>query len=312
MDREKVATEIARTRKAIRKKYRALKVADDTSARLFSKAFKPLITPLESIDKNIKKEWPKKEEIKWMKTDLDDIDEDTYNKKDFEEDEDNSINHSIENSLDEMDLKEYPSLNESMNRRVNLSQSIRDEQPAGTPVHLGPYGRSYLSFMHTNDYDTTYGPHMDKDTLKLGKYDVTLQPNDDIRIGDRTFDASSGLYSLLFEKDPKFYSPEDLDNYKTILELTKTHLRRDGKIKANLGQKYRNVIQKLFPPAKKGRGIMSLNNKPVEYIYYDDMNELVDRLEILVREQNAGHSGHNNEIQSILEELKEVGLIKSR
>ena len=47
-----------------------------------------------------------------------------------------------------------------------------------------------LTFMYTNDYDTTYGLHMDNDTLKLGKYDVTLQSNDYIRIGERAFDAS--------------------------------------------------------------------------------------------------------------------------
>ena len=56
---------------------------------------------------------------------------------------------------------------------------------------------------------------------------------------------------------------------------------------------------------------MSLNKKLIEYVYYDDLNELVDRLEILIREQNSGHTGQNNEIQSILEELQERRAIKT-
>ena len=55
---------------------------------------------------------------------------------------------------------------------------------------------------------------------------------------------------------------------------------------------------------------MTLNEKLVEYVYHDDLNEQVHRLKILVEEQNSGHTGHNNEIQSIPEELVEMGVIK--
>ena len=50
-----------------------------------------------------------------------------------------------------------------------------------------------------------------------------------------------------------------------------------------------------------------------EYIYYDDPNELVDRLQLLYGEQLAGNVNNpqiNNEIQNILEELEERGLIR--
>jgi len=50
-----------------------------------------------------------------------------------------------------------------------------------------------------------------------------------------------------------------------------------------------------------------------EYIYYDDPNELVERLKLLYGEQLAGNVNNpqiSNEIQHILEELEELGLIQ--
>ena len=254
----------------------------------------PISNPLENIDKkieeNIKQEKTKeepKEEEEWEKTELDDTDfQREESKDDFEDETINPINKS------------------------SMSQSIRDERPVATNTNLGSYGRSYMSFMLGSDHDHSYGPHMEDETLKMGNYPMILKPNDDIKIGDRTYEGTAGLYSLIFEKEPRHFTQADAKNYKDLLELTQRHLKSDGSIKSNSGYKYKNEWSHLYK--KKGRGVMSLNNKPIEYIYYDDLNELVDRLEILIREQNSGHTGHNNEIQSILEELREAGVIKNR
>lgn len=45
-------------------------------------------------------------------------------------------------------------------------------------------------------------------------------------------------------------------------------------------------------------------------MYWDDPNELVDRLRLLIASQSAGHTGHNNEIISIIEELREANIIE--
>lgn len=216
MGKEKVELEIAKTRRAIRKKYRALKTAEDTSSQLFVKAFKPIINPLESIEKKMikpeKKE--KKEEIKWEKSHLDDMEE-----------LDNSINESKEmnEELNESSYElEYPSLNES--KRTNLSQSIRDEMPVGS--NMGLLGRTYASYMINNSHDSVYGPHIDNhDQMKMGNYRVTLLPNDDIKIGERTFAGTEGLYQLIFEKEPQHLTKHDYNNYKTVFQLTGKHLR---------------------------------------------------------------------------------------
>ena len=47
----------------------------------------------------------------------------------------------------------------------------------------------------------------------------------------------------------------------------------------------------------------------LDYIYWDDPNELVDRLQLLTAERSAGNPSHVNEIHSIIEELREAGYI---
>jgi hypothetical protein len=56
--------------------------------------------------------------------------------------------------------------------------------------------------------------------------------------------------------------------------------------------------------------IKETNNYPINYVYWDDPNELVERLRLLVASQTAGHSDHNNEIVSIVEKLRESGIIE--
>lgn len=50
-------------------------------------------------------------------------------------------------------------------------------------------------------------------------------------------------------------------------------------------------------------------NPNIVYEYYDDPNELCDRLRLLTSSQRAGNTNHDQEINSILEELYEQGII---
>ncbi len=47
----------------------------------------------------------------------------------------------------------------------------------------------------------------------------------------------------------------------------------------------------------------------MDYVFWDDPNELVDRLRLLMAEKAAGNISHTNEIHAIIEELREVGYI---
>ena len=61
--------------------------------------------------------------------------------------------------------------------------------------------------------------------------------------------------------------------------------------------------------SQEGRSLMNLNNKKVDFVYFDDINEIVKRLKLLISSKIAGHTGHENEIISILEELREANII---
>jgi len=58
-----------------------------------------------------------------------------------------------------------------------------------------------------------------------------------------------------------------------------------------------------------GSGI-SVRLQKHNLVYWNDPNELVSRLRLLLTSQAAGNTGVSNEILSIYEELLEAGLIK--
>ncbi|KYN15784.1 hypothetical protein ALC57_11990 [Trachymyrmex cornetzi] len=73
-----------------------------------------------------------------------------------------------------------------------------------------------------------------------------------------------------------------------------------------LGQKYMKAVLS---------GKKAVNIDVVYGVYFSDEgmmldpNEIVDRLRLLKASRQTGHNGHNNEILSIIEELREAGLI---
>ena len=54
---------------------------------------------------------------------------------------------------------------------------------------------------------------------------------------------------------------------------------------------------------------MTVTDNAVDYVHWDDPNELVDRLRLLDASHQAGNNAHDNEFLSIIEELREAGLI---
>ncbi|XP_050065082.1 uncharacterized protein LOC126554007 [Aphis gossypii] len=63
------------------------------------------------------------------------------------------------------------------------------------------------------------------------------------------------------------------------------------------------------PKVKRGSGLYKDVIPQTQLVYYDDPNELVTRLNLLTSSQNVGNTGVNNEIISILEELRERNII---
>ncbi|KAL6263074.1 hypothetical protein P5V15_005873 [Pogonomyrmex californicus] len=86
----------------------------------------------------------------------------------------------------------------------------------------------------------------------------------------------------------------------------------------NKGYKYINIaplVSTYKRSNKKGVDMdnipstMKLNDNKIDYVHWDDPNELVDRLRLLDASYRADHNAHDNEMLSIIEELREAGII---
>jgi len=156
--------------------------------------------------------------------------------------------------------------------------------------------------------DKTYGPTLQSNgDAYLGKKEIKLSGDNILIIEDTSYPLTQGLISLIISKTPKIYTTDDLNVYKRILIQTSAHLTSNGKKIKKGGNKYTDIIKPLFPSSGSGLS-MKLQNKSL--VYWNDPNELVERLRLLLASQAAGNTGLSNEILSIYEELYEAGLIK--
>lgn len=142
---------------------------------------------------------------------------------------------------------------------------------------------------------------------------------DSIHVGDAKYAKTSGLVELLFKKEPddSQISSKDLENYKAIIFATNAHkkyYRADETIRENKSFKFKQYIAKMLNvPEHIGKGMprykKAKKDAKFDYVYWDDPNELVNRLRLLLASQAAGNSSHTNEIMSIIEELREAEII---
>lgn len=190
--------------------------------------------------------------------------------------------------------------------------------------------------------DTTYGLRVSGDSWMIGDKYIEID-GDDIIINDKRYEGTRGLYELLFMNVPNeyIYDENDLENYKSILLDTNVHrvgYTSRGKLRSSRGQKYKNIISSLVSheSAYSGKGLnvgiknvnhmltyadlipgsqdsniqlpgsgLTHSNTEPNFTYWNDPNELIERLRILGASKEAGNTGHTNEINAIIEELLE-------
>lgn len=173
--------------------------------------------------------------------------------------------------------------------------------------------------------DKTYGVYRDKTTRNFFIGDSKVKMNnitDALVIKEKRYPATDGLWSLLTHKKPLGYTDKDLENYMTIIIDTNAHRARykpGGRLMGNSSYKWTNIIRPylnkfvyLENKTKTGEGLTQklVSKRPVEYVYWNKIDELVERLDLLHRSRQAGNTGVDNEIISIEEELREEDIIK--
>ncbi|KAL4083640.1 hypothetical protein QTP88_028956 [Uroleucon formosanum] len=100
-------------------------------------------------------------------------------------------------------------------------------------------------------YDKSYDMHYDKnsDSYKIGKHSVTFS-HGKLLLLNKYYQFTSGLWSLLCEKEPKITTIEDTESYYNILKTSGVHLKADGKPRTSRYHKWMNMVKPLYDRMK--------------------------------------------------------------
>lgn len=297
---------------SIKNKIKTIQNAEDVDNLKFKKLFKPITDPLETLikvnDKNRTILGTRKGDDNTMRRCSSSIDFENF--KEFIEKYSNDDSESYNCTGNDSENDTFMSLNkedmiEIYDNNMNVPFGIRSENKNLM------MGNSKVSFSFTNNVN---------DSLKS----IIATVN------DKHYEITPGLKELLLRNRPDLSLVTETDKmvYKDMLSNTNAHKRDfnpNGQLKGDKGLKYRQIIKPLFSEknyvqhaeqviqSKSGGYLPKLKKKyksNTDYVYWDDPNELIDRLRLLIASKNAGNTNHDNEIISIVEELKEAGVIK--
>lgn len=309
-----VKEQIIKSVKSIKNKIKLIQDEEDTANIKYQKVFKPIIDPLKSLIK------------------VNENENSTSNNGNVDE------NYKIGN------------LNSSLDSNISKDITDSDEESEYySEGDKSPSNRNDDTLMllkkedFVNIYDNInipFGIRSENKKLMIGnsnvKFSVMRNTSNTenaytVTINNKHYEFTPGLKELLVRSKPNLalVTEKDKINYKEILHYTNAHKRDfhpNGQIKGDKGAKYRQIIKPLFSEiaipktcsessvkTKIGGGYISKYKKykpNTDYIYWDDPNELIERLKLLIASQSAGNTNHDNEIISIIEELKEAGIIK--
>lgn len=319
---KRIKQEIIKTRKSILLKYRALNKSKFDQEETHREKYKLITDPLNhivnakynlSVHDRPKQKYEDGDEK--SATSKNNIDGEINDKEDIQSIEENTVD-STDDDDGENNIEDDggPSISSVNNPYVKL-QRIEPRKLFGDSEYDI---MKYLDLIDSANGDKVFGvkkcakPH----NYKLGRCPFSLIPNQNkILVGNSSYNASRGLMDLIFlNKPPKTYDEHDLRMYKEVLDKTNAHKKNfavDGEMKKPNTYKYTYVVKPLF---HEGGAIETLfkidENRNIDYKYWDDPNELVERLHLLISSSLAGHNNHQNEIISIIEELQEANIIE--
>ena len=192
------------------------------------------------------------------------------------------------------------------------------EKQISSPETLGETAYNYLHGEKLYNRDKTFGIHFGQD----GHYHMGAQKGKDgvyrgnnkmitiaynnIYVDGEKFTGTPGLWELIMENEPnpKNYTKEDYDNYSNLLfktnALNQNFDPKNTYPRASRSHKWQNILSLIWAKEYKGKGVVVIPSDP---------NALLERLDLLLASQEAGHTGVRNELVSICDELKRQGVL---
>ena len=184
---------------------------------------------------------------------------------------------------------------------------------------LGPLAVNALLQAFTNNkIDLTFGLYAKDGGFYIGNKPVIIEDND-IIVDDIIFEGTAGLWELITSKNPINYTDEDVGKYKQLVKQTNTAYRGNNPNskypKSSKSPKWYNIIKPIWEEIKEEKEAEEAEEEETEgeglTILPNDPNALIERFDLLLASQNAGHTGVRNELVSIFDELKRQGVINT-
>ena len=190
-----------------------------------------------------------------------------------------------------------------------------EEEEEEVDESVGEIAMSYLKIPE-KERDTTFGIYKENDDHYIGNTHIIIK-DDDIIIKDtgERFVGTHGLWKLITTKNLTLDNIEwdKMDEKDYVRLLKKTHVLHRGNnpnnphAKSSGGKKWNNILTFIWHtnrfPQKgepQGSGVVVIPSDP---------NALLERLDLLLASQEAGHTGVRNELVSICDELKRQGVL---
>ena len=198
-----------------------------------------------------------------------------------------------------------------------------EEEEEKSPETLGETAYNYLHREKSYPRDLTFGIHLGKDGFyhmgamkdSNGEYKgnrkiLTIAHNN-ILVDDEKLRGTPGLWELIMEEKPINYTKEDLDNYGNLLFKTNAIYQnfdpKNSYPRASRSYKWQNIISLIWAQKTavkhEGKGVLIIPSDP---------NALLERLDLLLASQEAGHTGVRNELVSICDELKRQDVLDTK
>ena len=206
-------------------------------------------------------------------------------------------------------IEKLPEVMQPLGKATEEEEEEEDEEEEEKLMGLGEIAKEYLKRPNT---DETFGIRNEKGLSYIGNKQIIIV-NNNIIVDDRKFKGTRGLWELLMSKNPNTLHIDDNDYNEYSKLMVKTNaLHKDYNPnnpypRSSRGNKW-NLIRDIWVNREdikkkegyEGSGVVVIPSDP---------NALLERLDLLLASQEAGHTGVRNELVSICDELKRQGVL---
>ena len=177
-----------------------------------------------------------------------------------------------------------------------------------------------LKFVAKDEADKTFGIYAKDNKFHIGSKPIVIKDNDIIVDGE-VYEGTPGFWELVTAKRPdkNIITIDDSNKYAKLMVETNSIYRNNNPNENNpkgnrRGFKWENFTEKIWENREKYNGYEEYDEYEGSGVIVipSDPNALLERLDLLLASQEAGHTGVGNELVSICDELKRQGVLDTK